>query len=159
MVAAFVKARWTPLNPNQKQLRWFAAPLSADPTNADDFIIYAECETNTVHISIDIEDNNSGITTSALPGQDFTAFRLLIVLGLLATQYAHATRDRYPNADRPDPISRAINFPELRKPSLAASTCKALCKNPLDTFTLISAKSILIPLTSIIEYIPYKRVC
>jgi hypothetical protein len=68
MVAAFIKTRWTLLNPNQKQLRWFTTPLSEDPTNADDSTTYADCETNTVHISIDIQDNNTGITTPALPG-------------------------------------------------------------------------------------------
>jgi hypothetical protein len=66
MAAAFIKARWTPLNPDQTQLKWFTAPLSDDPINADDIITYADCETNTVHISIDIQDNNSGITTPAL---------------------------------------------------------------------------------------------
>ena len=111
MVAAFIKARWTPINPNQKQLKWFTAPLSDDPTNADDIPIYADCETNTEKITIDIFDNHSGITTPALPGRDFAASRLLIVLGTLATQYAHATRGRDFNADRLDRISRALNFP------------------------------------------------
>ena len=132
MVAAFIKARWTPLNPNQKQLMWFTAPLSADPTNDDDIITYAECENNTVHISIDIQDNNTGITTPALPGRDFAAFRLLVSLGTLATQYAHATRDRDLNAGKLNRISRALNFLKLRKPTLAASTCTALCKKPSD---------------------------
>jgi len=54
MVAAFIKAKWTPLNSNHKHLRWLTDPLSADPTSADDIITYAECETNTVHISINI---------------------------------------------------------------------------------------------------------
>jgi len=40
-----------------------------------------------------------------------------------------------------------MNFPELRKPTLAAFTCNALCKKPSNAFTLILAKSILIPLT------------
>jgi hypothetical protein len=148
MVAAFIKTRWTPLNPNQKHLRWFTAPLSDDPTNADDITTYADCETNTVHISIDTQDNNSGITTPALPGRDFSASRLLIALGTLATQYAHATRDRDLNAYKLDRISHALNFSELRKSSLPASSCTALCKNPSDAFTLISAKSILIPFTT-----------
>jgi hypothetical protein len=148
-----------PTQPNQKQLRWFTTPLSADPTNVDDIITYAECENNTVHISIDIQDNNTGIPTPTLPGRDFAASRLLVALGTLATQYAHATRDRDLNADKLNRISRALNFPELRKPTLAAFACTALCKNPSDTFTLILAKFILIPLTHtsmIISFSPPK---
>ena len=91
-VATFIKARWTPLNANQKQLRRCTAPLSSDPTSTDDINTYAECETNTVHISIDVQDNNSITTTPTLPERDFTTSSLLVVLGTLASQYAHATR-------------------------------------------------------------------
>jgi hypothetical protein len=41
MVATFIKAQWTPLNPNQRQLKWFIAPISSDPTSADDITTYA----------------------------------------------------------------------------------------------------------------------
>ncbi len=51
----------------------------------------------------------------ALPGRDFTISILLIVLGKLATQYAHATRAKDINEDKADYISRAINFLELIK--------------------------------------------
>jgi hypothetical protein len=160
MVAAFIKARWTPLNSNERYLKWFTAPLFDDPINADGITTYADCETNTIHISIDIQDNNSGIVTPVLPGRDVAASKLLIALGTLSTQYAHATRDKDLNADNLDRISRALNFPELRKPTLAAFTYTALCKNPTDAFTLISAKSILIPLTTtsmLISFSPKKQ--
>jgi len=111
VVAAFIKARWTFLNSNQKQLRWCTAPLSSDPISTDIIITYSKCETITVSISIDIQDNNSGITTPALPGRDFAASRRIVVLGTLATQSAHVTLARDLNADRLDRISRAISFP------------------------------------------------
>jgi hypothetical protein len=50
MVTASINARWTSLNFNQKKLKRFTTPLSADPTSIDDIITYSECETNTVHI-------------------------------------------------------------------------------------------------------------
>ncbi len=57
-VTNFIKSRWTPINPSEKQLRWFTAPLLANPISTDEIITYAECEINTVHILIDIQDND-----------------------------------------------------------------------------------------------------
>jgi hypothetical protein len=145
IVATFIKSRWTPLQTSQKQLRWFTSPLSADPTSTDDISTYADLETNSVHISIDIQDNNTGFISPALQGQTFPAAKALLILGTLATQYAHATSERDLNSNKLDRVARALSFPEIRKPSTTSSTITAFCKNASDAFTLIAIKNILIP--------------
>jgi hypothetical protein len=96
-VAEFVKSRWTLTSTNGKLLRWFTTPLDANPTSTDDIITYGECKTNTIYIFIEIQDHDSGLTTSVLQGIDFIYARALIVLGTATTQYAHVTRYRDPN--------------------------------------------------------------
>ncbi len=68
---------------------------------------------------------------------DFIPARALIVLGTVATQYAHVTRFRDPNAETLDRISRALSFIDLRKPAKIA-----LRSSPSDAFTLIASKAI-----------------
>jgi hypothetical protein len=85
MVAAFIKSRWTPLQPSQKQLRWFTSPLAADPTSTDDISTYADLETNSVHITIDIQENDAGFVSPALQGKTFPSAKALLTLGKLAT--------------------------------------------------------------------------
>jgi hypothetical protein len=93
----------------------FTTPLSSDHTNTDDITTYGECEANAVRIYIDIQDNNSGTSTPALPGRDFATSKLLIVLGTLATQYAHATHTRDLNANLLDRMYLSIlQFPRTR---------------------------------------------
>jgi hypothetical protein len=70
-LAEIVKARWTPISTNAKQLRWFTAPLDANPTSIDGIVTYGECETNTIYIAVEIQDNDSSLTTSVLQGIDF----------------------------------------------------------------------------------------
>jgi hypothetical protein len=76
---------------------------------------YADLETNSVHISIDIQENDTGCISPALQGKTFPAAKALLTLGTLATQYAHATRERDLNANMLDRVARALNFPEIRK--------------------------------------------
>ncbi len=65
-IADFVKSKWTPTTANNKQLRWFTSPLDANPTTTDDIITYGECETNTIYLSIELHDNDTGLTTCVL---------------------------------------------------------------------------------------------
>ena len=104
-IADFVKSRWTPTTTSNKQLRWFTAPLDANPNTTDDIITYGECETNTIYLSIELQDNDTGLTTSVLQGMEFVPARALIVLGTISMQYAHATRFRDPNPPAIDRIS------------------------------------------------------
>jgi hypothetical protein len=115
MVAAFIKRRWTPLQSSQKQLRWFTSTLTADPTSTNDISTYADLETNSVHVNIDIQKNDTGFVSPTLQGKTFPDAKALLTLGTLATQYAHATRERDINAIRLDRVARALNFPEIRK--------------------------------------------
>jgi len=159
MVATFIKNRWTPLQSSQKQLRWFTSPLASDPTSTDDISTYADLETNSVHITIDIQENDTGFVSPALQGKTFSSAKALLTLGTLATQYAHATRERDLNAIRLDRVARAFNFPEIRKTTVASPTLTAVCKNASDAFTLISIKNILIPLggtSMLISFSPTK---
>ena len=65
-IADFVKSRWTPTITSNKQLRWFTAPLDANPITTDDIITYGECETNTIYLSIELQGNDTGLTTFVL---------------------------------------------------------------------------------------------
>jgi hypothetical protein len=51
-MAEFVKARWIPISTNAKQLRWFTAPIDANPTSIDGIITLGECEINTIYITV-----------------------------------------------------------------------------------------------------------
>jgi len=95
----------------------FKAPRDANPTSIDGIITYGECETNTIYIAVEVEDNDSSLTTSVLQGLDFISARALIVLGTAIMQYAHVTRYRDPNVDALDNIFIALIFIELRKPA------------------------------------------
>jgi hypothetical protein len=55
-------------------------PLSAEDLTPDDLTNYSECEANTVHMSIDLQDNDSGFTTVALTGKTSDETRRLITL-------------------------------------------------------------------------------
>jgi hypothetical protein len=98
-IATLIKGRWQPSSDSAKQLRFFTVPLSAENITADDLTSYSDCEANTVHIAIDIQDNDSGITTAALPGKTSAETRRLLTLATCATQFAHATRNRDPDAE------------------------------------------------------------
>jgi len=91
-VAEFIKSRWTFSSTNPKKLQWFATPLDANPSYIDHIITYGECETNTIYISVETQDNDSGLTSSVLQDMDFISARALIILGTAATRYTHATR-------------------------------------------------------------------
>jgi len=119
--------------------------MSTEDPSADEVTPYNDCEANTVHISIDVHDNDSGYTTPAVKGKNMQATRSLITLATCAIQFAHATRNRDPNPDRLNCLSRAINFSEIRKLSGSSTNCMALCTSPSDAFTLIATGNIIIP--------------
>jgi hypothetical protein len=144
-IATLIENRWQPNTDNPKQLRFFKVPLSDGIITADDLTIYTNCEANTAYISIDIQDNDSGFITSALPGTTSDENRRLITLPTCATQFTHTTKKRDPDADKLDRFSHAFNFPQLRKRTTTAMTCTTICSTPLDAFILIDAKSLLIP--------------
>ena len=76
----------------------------------DDLTSYSDREANTVYMSIDIHDNDSGFTTTALPGKTSDETRQLIAMATCATQFTHATRNRDSDVDRLDIFSHAFNF-------------------------------------------------
>jgi hypothetical protein len=65
-IATAIKRKWRPNTENPKQLRFFTVPLSARNMTSDNLTSYNDCEANTVFISFDIQDSDSGITFSAL---------------------------------------------------------------------------------------------
>jgi hypothetical protein len=144
-IATSIKHRWQPNYANPKQLRFFTVPLSAENITSDDLTSYSECEANTVFISFDIQDNDSGITSSALTGKTTTETRRLLTIATCAVQFTYATRHRDPDVLRLTELSHALNFPEIRKISTTSPTFIALCSTPSDAFTLIDTKSLLIP--------------
>jgi hypothetical protein len=160
-IATAVKRRWQPNTDNPKQLRFFTVPLSEENITADDLTSYNDCEANTVFMTFDIQDNDSGIISSALTGKTTAATRRLLTLATCAVQFTYATRNRDPDAHRLNELSRALNFPEIRKISTAAPTFLALCSTPSDAFTLIDAKSLLIPFartSMLITFSPVKDI-
>jgi hypothetical protein len=92
-------------------------PLHRENREAEKVTPYSDCEGNTIYITIDVQDNDSGYTTPAFTGKNTDDSRALIILATCATQFAHTTRNKDPNPDRLDRLSHALNFAELRKPS------------------------------------------
>ena len=108
-IATAIKRRWQPNTDNPKQLRFFRVPLSAENITSDDLTSYNDCEANTVFMSFDIQDNDSGITSSALTGKTTTETRRLLTLATCAVQFTYATRNRDPDAHRLNELSHALN--------------------------------------------------
>jgi hypothetical protein len=81
-------------------------------------------------MSIDMHDNDSGFTTSALPGKTSDETRKLFILATCATKFTNATKNSDPNANRLDRFSHAFNFPELRKPTRTSPMCTTICNIP-----------------------------
>jgi hypothetical protein len=113
-------------------------------------------------MSLDIQDNVSGIISSALTGKTTTVTRRLLTLATCAVQFTYATRSRDPDAHRLNELSHALNFPEIRKISTTSPTFLALWSTPYDAFTLVDAKSLLIPFartSMLITFSPNKDIC
>ena len=87
--------------------------------------------------------------------------RHLLTLATCAVQVTYATRNKDPDAHRLNELSHAFNFPEIRKTSITSPTFLALCSSPTDAFTLIDAKSLLIPFartSMLITFSPVKDI-
>jgi hypothetical protein len=105
-------------------------PLTAENATADNLTSYSDCEANTVYIAIDTQNNDSGITTTAVPGKTSAETRRLITMATCAIQFTHAARNRDPDANILNELSHAFDFPEIRKTSIASPTCTAICITP-----------------------------
>ena len=95
-------------------------------------------------MSIDIQDNYSGFITIALPGKTSAETRRLITLATCATQFTHATKNKYLDDDRLDRFSNAFYVPELRKTTTSTPSCANICSTPSNPVILIDAISLLI---------------
>jgi hypothetical protein len=84
-IATLVKIIRQPNTDTPKYLRFFIVPSNKENITADDPTRYNDCEANTIHITIDIQDNGYGFTTTALPGETSVETRLLITLATCAT--------------------------------------------------------------------------
>ena len=89
--------------------------MSTEDPSADEVTPYSGCEAKTVHISIDVHDNDSGYTNPARTGENLLATQSLITLATCAIQFAHATLNKGPNPGRLKCLSRAMNFAKMRK--------------------------------------------
>ncbi len=112
-------------------------------------------------MSFDIQDNDSGIISSALTGKTTAETRRLLTLATFAVQFTYATRNIDPDAHILNELSHALNFPEIRKISITSPTFFALCSTPSDAFTLIDTKYLLIPFAKnslLITFSPVKDI-
>jgi len=130
-------------------------PLGAGNLIADYLSIYIDCEAITVYISIDMQDNDSEITTAALPGKISAETRRPITMATCATQFTHVTGNIDPYANKLNDFSHAFNFPEIRKTAIVSPTCTNTCSTPSDAFTFIDAKSLIIPFASTYMFVTF----
>ena len=69
VIANLLKGRWKLSPENLEQLSLFRVPINAEHINASNVTNYSDCEANTLHNTIDIQDNEFGFTTTSLQGK------------------------------------------------------------------------------------------